>query len=61
MIIQKSLESARTPEKMASLIYSLASLGELIDEDSFGEYDDKSTLKATPGSSARSSLKFNND
>ena len=61
MIIQKSLECARTPDKMASLIYSLASLNDLIDEDSFGEYDDKSTLKATPSSSARNSLKFEND
>ena len=57
MIIQKSLECARTPDKMSALINSLASLGEIIDEDSFGEYDEKSTLKATPGSSARSSLR----
>ena len=61
MIIHKSLECARTPDKMASLIYSLASLGELIDEDCFGEFDDKSTLKATPGSTTRSSLKYDKE
>ena len=54
-IIQRSLESARTPEKMSSLINSLAALGDIIDEDTFGEYDEKSTLKGTPGSTLRSS------
>ena len=47
----------KTPVKMAALINALASLEDIIEDDSFGEYDEKSTLKPTP----RSSLRSNND
>ena len=47
-LIARSLDCAKAPEKMAALINSLSCLGEIIDDDAFGEYDDMSTLKGTP-------------
>lgn len=41
---------------MAALINSLAALDDILDEEVFGEYDDKSTLKG----SSRSSIKSTN-
>lgn len=55
-IIEKSLDCARTSTKMAALINSLAPLSEIIDDDAFGEYDDKSTLRGTPKGTLRSTM-----
>jgi hypothetical protein len=56
-IIQKSVECAKTPTKMSALINSLAPLSEIIDEEAFGEFEDKSTLRPTPKSTLRSTFK----
>lgn len=52
--MQRAIDNAKSADKMASLIYSLAALGEVIDNDAFGEYDDRSTLRPTPKGSLRS-------
>jgi hypothetical protein len=54
-LIHRVCETSNTAPKMAALINSLASLGDMIDEEAYyGEYDDRSTLKPTPRSSLRS-------
>ena len=51
--IQKSLENAKTGAKMVCLVNSMVYLNDDENEDNFGEYDDKSTLRPTPKSSIR--------
>jgi hypothetical protein len=54
--IQKSMDSSHTPERVAALINAVAAIGEaVLDDELFGEFDDKSTLKSTPKSTLRSS------
>ena len=43
---------------MAALINALSCLDHIIEDDAFGEYDEKSTLKPTPRSSLRSNDKY---
>ena len=54
MTIKKSLHNAKTPENVSSLINSLASLSEILNDESFGDYDEKSTIRSTPRNSMRS-------
>jgi hypothetical protein len=56
MIIQRSVENAKSPKRMAALINSLASLNEIIDDEVFGEFDNLSTIKSTPRNSLRSNI-----
>lgn len=56
MTIKKSLHNAQTPDNVAALINSIASLSEILNEESFGDYDDKSTIRSTPRSSIRSNF-----
>jgi hypothetical protein len=44
---------AETPDHVASLINSIASLGEILNDESFGDYDERSTLKSTERSTDR--------
>ena len=57
-LINRVCESPKTPEKMAALINALSCLDHIIEDDAFGEYDEKSTLKPTPRSSLRSNDKY---
>jgi hypothetical protein len=59
MIIEKAVSCAPSPNKMAALINSLAPLSEIIDDEAFGEFDDRSTLRGTPRSTLRSTSSTN--
>lgn len=51
-------ESHATSEKTASLINGLSSLDHILEDDFYGEYNEKSTLKPTPRNSLRSTDKY---
>ncbi|CAF0709863.1 unnamed protein product [Brachionus calyciflorus] len=53
-LIESSLNCSNTPDKMEALINSLAALNDILDDDVFGQFDDKSTLKGTTNSTLRS-------
>lgn len=55
-IIEKSVQCSNTPTKMGALINALAPLSDIIDDQIFGDFDDKSTLRATPKSTMRSTI-----
>lgn len=50
-IIQKSVQNSHTPERICALINAIASIGEEVLDDEFGEFDDKSTLRSQTKSS----------
>ena len=52
--IRKSIDNSNTPERIASLINAVASIGEDVLDDEFGEFDDKSTLRSQPKSTLQS-------
>lgn len=59
LTIKKSLQLAEKPDHVASLINSIAALGDILNDELFGYYDDKSTIRSTdrtPRSSIRSNL-----
>jgi hypothetical protein len=55
-LIKKSLKNAQTPENISSLINSIAYISELVNDEVFGDYDDKSTIRSTPRGSIRSNF-----
>lgn len=59
--IKRSVENSHTPERIAALINSLAAIGEEVHDESFGEFDDKSTLRSTPKSTLSRSDTFINE
>ncbi|RNA00408.1 serine threonine- kinase Nek11 isoform X2 [Brachionus plicatilis] len=55
-LIQMSLKCEETPENMQALLTSLAPINVFFEDDTFGDYDNKSTLKASSSSTLRNAL-----
>lgn len=54
MTMKKSLHNAQLPEHIASIINSLSYASEILNDESFGDFDEKSTIRSTPRNSMRS-------
>lgn len=52
--MKKSLHNAQLPEHIASIINSLSYASEILNDESFGDFDEKSTIRSTPRNSMRS-------
>lgn len=54
-LIQISLKCEETPEKMQALLTCLAPLNTFFEDETFGDYENMSTLKGTSSSTLKNS------